>query len=407
MGVPKRIRTSVNVLLCLAAVAGTGFGGSVLWDEWRTHREVADGCAGLVSVDDVRDIDHAERDLRQSERLDLSDLPSSCTLRNAGEGDRRYGIPLLTLRVDAGPDSGPGNLVPRAGLEVPERWQRMEVPAGGGVPAMVSAGATTVRLACPDGTYRGDPVGSLEVTATAAYTGLWSYAGRTPSEDERRRMASIAVRAADEAARKLGCSTRSAALPSRLAAVPALGPAARATGTCAWYAHLDVPAADRPWLPERAMATAADDAVWRERCVLAMTTGRAQTLFDRSHDSGSSRASLRPGPEPRYDWWADVQTFYGQDTPDVYLTDVALRGPDDRPVAPGTAGRGAKDGSTWWATSTCDGEPAVHVLRAQYVYARTAAPHLEHLFRAYVDDVATRRHCTDVRFPPRPAFRAE
>ncbi|MFI9549462.1 hypothetical protein ACIHAR_37010 [Streptomyces sp. NPDC052016] len=86
------------------------------------------------------------------------------------------GKPLLTLRVDAGPDSGPGNLVPRSGLEVPERWQRMEVPAGGVVPTMVSAGATTVRLACPDGTYRGDPVGSLEVTATAAYTGLWSYA---------------------------------------------------------------------------------------------------------------------------------------------------------------------------------------------------------------------------------------
>ncbi|MER6345034.1 hypothetical protein ACWC10_06345 [Streptomyces sp. NPDC001595] len=394
----------MNVVLCLAAVAGTGFGGSVLWDEWRTHREVADGCAGLVAVDDVRDMDYAERDLRQSEQLDLSDLPSSCTLRNAGTGDRRYGIPLLRLRVDAGPERESANVVTRDGFERPERWQRMEVPAGGGVPALVGTGATTVRLGCPDGTYQDGPVGTLEVTARAAYTGLWSYEGRTPSEDERHRVASVAVRAANEAAGKLGCSARAAALPSRLPAVPALGPAARATGTCAWYARLNSPAAERPWLPEQVMATAATDEAWRERCVLAMTTGRAQTLFDRSYDSDSSRASFRPGLEPQYDWWADVQTFYGQDTPDVYLTDVALRDADDRPVAPGTAGRGDQDGTTWWATSVCDGRPAVHVLRAQYVYARAAAPHLEHLFRAYVQDVTTRRDCTGLKFPATADF---
>jgi hypothetical protein len=392
----ERVRRYVHVLLCLAAVVGVGVGGRVLWGEWRTYREVTDGCADLVSVDDVRDIDHAGRDLRADEELDLDNLPSTCRIADAGDG--RSGTRLLSLRVDAGPGGGQTNIVSSPGSDGSEQWRRLEVPVGGGVPGLAEPDGTTVRLACHDGTYGSTPVDTIEVTATAEYD------EGTASEADRRRMASLAVTAANRAAGRLGCSDRLAPAPDRLQPIPALAPAARAKGTCGWYARLDTSTGE---LPDQAMGTAVDADVWRERCVLGMSTTRAQSLFDRAFaDSESIGASSRPDGEPEDDWWADVQTFYGQDQPNVYFGSAGFRHEDDQPVAAGSAGSLVADGgnTTWWATSTCDGRPAVHVLRAKYVYARAAAPHFERLFKAYVADVAARRDCTDLKFPASAAY---
>ncbi|MEU5756632.1 MULTISPECIES: hypothetical protein [unclassified Streptomyces] len=40
-------------------------------------------------------------------------------------------------------------------------------------------------------------------------------------------------------------------------------------------------------------------------------------------------------------------------------------------------------------------------------YHRLVTPQAEQLFRAYVDDVTARRHCTDLVLPEGSAFRAD
>lgn len=59
----------------------------------------------------------------------------------------------------------------------------------------------------------------------------------------------------------------------------------------------------------------------------------------------------------------------------------------------------------WWASSVCDGKPAIHTLSlGNRSYGKHAARHFEPVFRAYVEDVTRRRGCTDVRLPDADAF---
>lgn len=71
-------------------------------------------------------------------------------------------------------------------------------------------------------------------------------------------------------------------------------------------------------------------------------------------------------------------------------------------AAPGTAGGGF---STWWASSVCAGEPAIHTLRVDGGYEPLVRDRLRALFRAYVVDVVERRGCTDLVFPGKSDFR--
>ncbi|MEU6374041.1 hypothetical protein [Streptomyces sp. NPDC046909] len=356
MEVPARIRTPLNVLFCLAAVAGAGWSGPVLWDEWRTYRAVGAGCADLVHVRDVRGMDKADTVLRNRATLDPDALPSDCLIQNAGADGDAYGAWLFQLLVDEGTET----VVPRPSAELPERFARLEVPVGNGVSGLAGPNETTVRLDCP-----GDR--RVEVTASAAYTGMSSYYPKPATTGDRARMASIAVHAAGELADRLDCEGDTAA--PALAATPRFTDALDAEGTCAWYRPQEQARAHVPWLPDEAMGAPVDGRVWRERC------------------------ALRLGEEK----WADVQTFYDED---VRLGDAAS------PVAPGTAGRAA-DSALWWATSVCDGTPAVHVLRVDYgADSRAASPHFEQVFRAYVTDVAARRGCTGLEFPTGADFAA-
>ncbi|GAA3819104.1 hypothetical protein ACFS5L_43775 [Streptomyces phyllanthi] len=410
MDVPNGMRKSVNVLLCLTAVAGIGWSGPVLWDEWRTYRAVGAGCADLVPVREVRGMDHADPVLRNRRSLDREDLPSACLIQNAGDDGDAYGAWLFEAMVDAGPGSGRDTIVSRPEGELPERFARMEVPVGAEVSGLAGPSETTVRLDCPDGTYRGKPAQRIEVTAGAAYTGMSSYHPEPATPGDRERMAAIAVAAAGNLAERLGCASRLPTPPAELPPVPEPTAAGKADGTCAWYGRLESPSREQLWMPDEAMGAPADPHVFRERCALLLTTDSARTLFDTAY-AGTEGVSddEAPSGDPSEAWWADVQTFYDQDSPSVYVGSTGSSKATDSPLAPGTAGR-HKDSGLWWATSVCADEPAVHVLRLHYGYSslsERAAPHFERLFRAYVTDVAARRDCTDLEFPVGSTFRAD
>ncbi|MFD3616008.1 hypothetical protein ACFWWT_12345 [Streptomyces sp. NPDC058676] len=397
-----RVRKCVNVLLCLVAVAGAGWSGPVLWDEWRTYRAVGAGCADLVPVGEVRGMDHASTVLRNRASLDLDALPSDCLIQNAGEDGDAYGALLFQARVDAGPGSGRDVIVSEPGSELAERFARADVPIGDGASGLAGPSEATVRLNCSDGTYRGRAVERIEVTASAAYTGTPPYYPKPATSGDRDRMASVAVTAANRLADRLGCSDRLPEPSADLPPVPEFTAAGRADGTCAWYARTEWFPDEQLWLPDEAMGAPADAHAWRERCALRLSTDRARTLFDAAY-AGTEGVDEGDAPTGDRDeaWWADVQTFYDQDTPDVFVGDTGSHKATDSPIEPGTAGR-HEDTGLWWASSVCDGSPAVHVLRLHYGYdswSARAAPHLMQLFRGYVTDVAARRSCTDLKFP--------
>ncbi|OKJ88197.1 hypothetical protein AMK31_12495 [Streptomyces sp. TSRI0107] len=66
-------------------------------------------------------------------------------------------------------------------------------------------------------------------------------------------------------------------------------------------------------------------------------------------------------------------------------------------LRPGTAG--GHESGILWASSTCDGEPALHTLTISYTYDGVIADRREALFEAYVADVTERRGCTEVKLP--------
>ncbi|WP_405765255.1 hypothetical protein OHU34_06325 [Streptomyces sp. NBC_00080] len=92
-----------------------------------------------------------------------------------------------------------------------------------------------------------------------------------------------------------------------------------------------------------------------------------------------------------------LEPFYDTD-------DTEVLGGQDAIIEAGTAGHA--DGA-WWASSVCDGKPALHTLSSSYTYDDIlGSRRLNTLFRAYVDDITKRRGCTDVTYPDAKDFRS-
>src|SRR5262249_6495452 len=117
------------------------------------------------------------------------------------------------------------------------------------------------------------------------------------------------------------------------------------------------------------------------------------------NDLDDAYTYLDPPEEPA-DWWASTESFFGESATNVQLHEVGF---DATHAEPGKAGRAAKS-AAWWASSICHGEPAVHTLTIGFPYRIGATAHFEPVFRAYVQDVAKRRGCTDVKFPAASDF---
>ncbi|WP_235614573.1 hypothetical protein [Streptomyces ambofaciens] len=405
------MRRSVNVLLCLAAVVAIGWSGREIWRVWDARRQIDEACAGLVPAGRVLALSPAGGRIthRQAEEgvIDLgAGTAQDCEIfsTEAGEknGEDRGGrwfftgavgvLPADRPTVADGPledlvDSGGGPTHP-------------DQPLGGGIAGRVTESDVVVQLPCAGGRLNGRPVKALWARASLQSPAPRFTDGGQLGAHDRAVLAETAVLTANNLAGRVGCADR---LPDPPADVPALPegpvPAARAEGTCAWYREGGF--ARRPELPDQVVESRTDDRLWDERCGLVLGESRAGALYLAEADD--HEYLIRPDSPGQ--WFVSLHTYAGEDAKNVLLTSTDLR-EDPEPATPGRAGRSSED-PIWWASSVCDGEPQIHTMSLALSYHRLVTPRMEQVFRAYVEDVTARRHCTDLVFPEKPAFRAD
>ncbi|MFJ5074163.1 hypothetical protein ACIP8Z_06105 [Streptomyces sp. NPDC088553] len=374
-------------------------------DRASSERDISAACDQLVSGAAVMDLQGGMVRAKAGDhpdRLDVDALPGSCTVYKVPGPGRTKALFGLTVRV-----SSPSEPLHRIGddsdLE-PFRdssgRQKADVtaiadrrpeprPIGDGTLGHYGDWYTTVRAECGPGSRATAPK-LLNVTARADYDDV--------SAADRERLARIARSAAEALTGRIGCESALPALPEQpLPSVPSgLRPARAADGSCRWFArHIQRQGQGR--LPDRALATPAPDAAPVESCLLAVGPDQVGRIADDLPDDtrDDARGALTHSP-----WWLRTASYFGTEANTVGYDD---RGSHDKIITPGTAGhaRGA-----WWASSICDGKPALHTLSASYTYDDVLGPQtLSALFRAYVGDITKRRGCTHVTYPEAKDFR--
>ncbi|MFG2840983.1 hypothetical protein ACGFZH_04065 [Streptomyces zaomyceticus] len=375
-------------------------------DRAAAERDISAACDGLVSGAAVMDLQggmvRAKAADSSTSRLDVDELPGSCAVYKVPGPGRTTGLFTLTVRVSdtstplhrIGDDS---TLEPFRDRHDSRKSDVTDVadrrpeprPIGDGTLGRYGDWYTTVRAECGPGS-RAEAPKLLNVTARADYDDV--------SAADRERLAHIARSAAEVLTGRIGCRGHLPALPDQqLPSVPSeLRPARSAEGSCRWFArHLRAQGQGR--LPDRALATPDPDASPVESCLLAAgpdQVGRiADGLSEDEHDS--ARSALTHSP-----WWLRTASFFG---PEAHTVGYDGLGSDDKTITAGTAGHAS---GAWWASSVCDGKPALHTLSAGYTYDNVlGARTLSAVFRAYVDDITKRRGCTHVTYPADKDFR--
>ncbi|MEU0303404.1 hypothetical protein ABZ252_28735 [Streptomyces sp. NPDC006175] len=395
----------MNAVFCVVAVVGIGL------SVWAVVMQVIDlrarsesrgrieaGCGGLVDSDRVLalhgGIDRVEMSDRY--RITTGRRDSSCVVYRVGDPGTTYGHFSLDLTLSPSNPNADERLVKvdHEPFDYFTSENRDDVtavaqysppyPLGDGTLGEYDADTVTARAVCEDG----GRISSVEAEVAA-----W-HDGPLTSED-RRELSGLARQAAERAAAKNGCRARLPEVPSALPRPrTALGPAAEAGGTCAWYRrHAAVQG--RGELPDRALAAPAGKASAHDSCLLAMSPEGTERIWP-AYEKRSSRPkdldealTLRP-------LWLQTDTLVGDVTRGL-RTGAANR----KPVSSGTAG--SADG-TWWASSVCGGKPALHLMQVSFSYGDILRDRLEPLFRAYVEDATERRGCTGVTFPEASDF---
>ncbi|MFF4256520.1 hypothetical protein ACFY1L_35545 [Streptomyces sp. NPDC001663] len=414
MRVPERARKSVNVLLCLVAVAGIGWSGKEIWQVLRGRQQIDEACAGLVPAGRVLalspaggTITHRVADEGTIE-LDAG-LPQDCEIfsTEAGEkgGSRSGERWFFTGAVGAvgqgeglSPEASWDDLLDPGGPYSDHTYP--DQPLGGGIAGIVTDTGVTVELPCAKGVSDGRRVKALWARASFLESETPFSDNGQPTAHDRGILAETAVITANRLAGRLGCTER---LPDPPDDIPALvegpTPAAEAEGTCAWYRRTGL--ADRTLYADQVLESRTDPKAWDERCALVLGDTRANTLYAAHADELDS--VYRPDRPGRY--FAAFHTYSGENAKNIHLPNVDSH---ETPVAaePGRAGRG-DDEPAWWASSVCSGKPQIHTMTLSYGYEKLATAAYEKVFRAYVDDVTARRGCTDVKFPATSAFHAD
>ncbi|WP_234433503.1 hypothetical protein [Streptomyces sp. NRRL WC-3549] len=399
-----RLRSALNTLFVLVAVAGIGLSlwsvvtGVAVRARSESRERIDEACGGLVDPDRVLELHGGTVRVKLSDRdrVSTDERASGCTVYRVEASGKVHGHVALTLdlypagrstddrRVELDDEpfrlrrGGADDIAAVADRPVPH-------PLGDGRLGEYEADTVTARALCTDG----GELSSAEVSAAAQYPG-------PVTPQDRRALAALARQAVGRAAAELGCATELPALPATLP-VPkaALGPVAEAGGTCAWYGRF-VAEQGRGPLPDRALASPAGEASAHDACLLALGEDEVRRIWP-AYEKTSQRPramELVLGLSPL---WMKTETVVGDGTRWLW-TDSPLSERID-PAAPGTA-----DGPVWWATSVCDGRPAVHLLRMAYPYDRIAGDRLEALLHAYAEESAARRGCTDVRHPEAADF---
>lgn len=411
MRVPDGVRRSVNVLLCLAALVAIGWSGREIWQVWDGRRQIDAACAGLVPAGRVLAlspaggrITHREADegVIEIDRGLGAGSAQDCEIfsTEAGEkdGEETGGRWFFTGAVGVLPANRP--LIADGPLEdlvdsfggptLPDQ------PLGGDIAGWVTESDVVVQLPCAEGRLNGREVTALWARASLQNPGRRFTVGGQLSADDRDILAETAVITANNLAGRLGCTDR---LPDPPEHVPALPegpvPAARAEGTCAWYGKTGL--ARRSGFPDQVVESRTDDRLWDQRCGLVLSESRAGALY---LAEGSEHRVSRPERPGR--WFVSLHTYAGEEAKSLLLTSTNPR-EEPEPATPGRAGRSTED-PIWWASSVCDGKPQIHTMTVSLGYHSIMTPPMEQVFRAYVDDVTNRRHCTDLVFPESSAF---
>ncbi|WP_267245049.1 hypothetical protein [Streptomyces sp. PR69] len=402
-----------NRLIVGVALLGLAFGGWSLWtglDELRTRarsqEEIAKACGGLVDPDKVLSLHGGT--LRAQAPDDADDRitapvtgPDDCVVYRVTGKDKLFGLFQLSIRPK--PNERYAHLVGnsvtapfeneiREGTDNPvgDADVPMDHPLGDGRLGSYTQDSVTMKAVC-------DTPGDGKLTSVSA-TALASYDSEKVTAEERKTLAALAREAVQKAAAQLDCSAQLTRPPKNLDPPNRrLGAATAADGTCAWYARF-LRGADRGRLPDRFLAAPTSARAWTESCLLALSTDELRRIWPELspwlHRDFELEPFLRHLP-----WWMQAESFFGDEATAVTAEGVT----DQTPLKPGTAGE-VGGANVWWASSTCQGQPALHTLTVAYPYDRTVRADLSAVFRAYVDDVTARRGCTDVKFPSASAF---
>ncbi|MER5481217.1 hypothetical protein ABT026_30195 [Streptomyces sp. NPDC002734] len=406
-----RIQKTVNVVLCLAAVAGSIWGGTVIWEVLSNRHRINQACDDLVPARNVLALSPAGGDithrLAEEGTIDLSQgLPQDCELfsTEAGEkiGSRTGSRWFFTGAVgaldqdDESPET-PSSSVLNDGNPYKSTTHAAQ-PLGGGITGLVTDAGVTVFLPCPGGEVEGRRVKELWARAGLMTGRPFTAADQQITGADRDVLAETAALTANNLAERAGCPDRLPDAPEDIPALPeGTSPASQAKGTCAWYAENGF--ARRPAHPDEVLESRVDDRLPDERCVLFLSGSRASAATERNKGADRPRYGFREA-----DWFVSFHTYRGVSADNVTLRSSGLPG-SGTPAEPGTAGRSSQD-PMWWASSVCAGNrPQVHTMTSSHAYDRVAPPRdLERLFRAYVQEVASRRDCAPAEFPPATDF---
>lgn len=391
------------------AVGGIGLSLYAGWltvddvrDRASSERDIAAACDHLVSGAQVMDLQggmvRAESSGYDTYRLDARHLPSACTIYKVSGSHRTN--ELFRLIVKSSDDSEPVNMVGDKGSPFstfdgydpkddvtavadrePEAW-----PLGDGTLGSYTNFRTTIRAECGPGSGKAAPR-LLNVTAVARYPNVSAqdHAARGPHR-------SLGHAAAHPTDRLPGPTTVPARPDDR-------GPLEAAPGI---LGHRLLPLG--PWLvkeqgqgrlPDRALAIPARAANPVEGCLLAASPSRVRAIAGLD----AEQRDFAEGGLTHSPWWLRTVSYFDAEAESVGYDEVG----DDVILKPGTAG--GKDG-TWWASSICDGKPALHTISTDHIYDDILGHKtLNSLFRAYVDDITTRRGCTHITYPATKDFR--
>lgn len=399
-----RFPKALNALFCLVAVAGIGLSiwaivmqVSDLRARSESRERIEAGCGGLVDPDLVlgldSDIDRVE--LADRYQIDPAQRVSNCVVQRVGDSGTVYGHFALTLSVyPADPNADERRIalddepfdLRRGGVDdiAGAADHAVPHPLGDGGLGEYESHMVTARALCADG----GETSSIEASAIAKYADV-------ATAEDRRTLAGLARQAVETAAEERGCRSQLPALPTEFPEPTfALGPAAGADGTCAWYGRL-IAAEGRGSLPDRALAAPAGKASAHDACLLALGEDETRRIWP-AYEKTTTRPRDLGIVLLHSPLWVKTETLVGDGTRGIRT------GLQDRTaIRPGTAGT---DGFAWWASSVCDGRPALHLMQVSYPYDRILRDRLEPLFRAYVDDATERRGCTDVVRPDAADF---
>lgn len=398
-----------RVLVVVAAIVALPWGTWDVWTYFAGRWAVDSACAGLVPAGKVTDLPYSGgRISHNSDSINLEEVSGRCMLFSTEAGEATDSSSGERLFFSAGVYTEPSkeHASPRGhiGELLGQFSPYLDSPLGSGIPGQVTAGDVSVKLACDVPSQGVKNIVAGAGSSLAGYTPLAS--GHQADPETRHTLASIAVTMANRVAEKFGCENRLPTPPDHIPDVQGdFIPAAEADGTCGWYGKALKSGAGESFdgLPDQVVETPVDGDVWTETCGLAVTPKAAQALWDREYEGKPEHQYVGPpDPEPG-DWWAATQSFFGETAKEVAID--GLGSDADMPLAPGTAGHN-EDESVWWASSQCPDGPAVHTLTVGFPYDKVAAAHFRPVFRAYVEDVAERRGCTDVTFPGKDEFTA-